>query len=211
MAKKQILLIAGASVRAAAFSALRAGLQPWCVDLFADADLRARCPATAISPERYPNGLPEVVARGPAGPWMYTGALENHPRVVAAISKHCLLWGNAPSALRAVRDPVYVAHVCKIAGIPCPEVRGLNCDLEAHRRWLLKPFASAGGTRIQLWTPGSMAPPQGCFFQEFLDGPSWSAVYVSVGDSAVVLGLSQQLIGEPWLHAKPFQYCGSIS
>ena len=30
------LLLFGASTRAAAFSALRAGLKPWCVDLFAD-------------------------------------------------------------------------------------------------------------------------------------------------------------------------------
>ncbi len=38
MASPQHLLIFGASARAAAFSALRAGLQPWCADLFADAD-----------------------------------------------------------------------------------------------------------------------------------------------------------------------------
>jgi len=32
------VLIVGASARAAAFSALRAGLRPWCADLFADLD-----------------------------------------------------------------------------------------------------------------------------------------------------------------------------
>ena len=31
------LILAGAITRAAAFSAIRAGLRPWCVDLFADA------------------------------------------------------------------------------------------------------------------------------------------------------------------------------
>ena len=43
MQRGERLLIFGASARAAAFSALRAGLAPWCVDLFADADLRGRC------------------------------------------------------------------------------------------------------------------------------------------------------------------------
>ena len=43
------LLLFGASVRAAAFSALRAGLRPWCADLFGDADLQARCPALALA------------------------------------------------------------------------------------------------------------------------------------------------------------------
>ena len=51
------LLIFGASVRAAAFSALRAGLQPWCADLFADADLRARCPTIRVPAEVYPDGF----------------------------------------------------------------------------------------------------------------------------------------------------------
>ena len=61
------LLILGASVRAAAFSALRAGLRPWCVDLFADLDLRANCPALVIDASRYPNGLAALAVVGESG------------------------------------------------------------------------------------------------------------------------------------------------
>ena len=50
---RQLILI-GASVRAAAFSALRAGLRPWCADLFGDLDLRQRCPSVVVPAERYP-------------------------------------------------------------------------------------------------------------------------------------------------------------
>jgi predicted ATP-grasp superfamily ATP-dependent carboligase len=35
-------------------------------------------------------------------------------------------------------------------------------------------------------------------------------VYVGEGRRARFLGMTRQLVGEPWLHAAPFHYCGSI-
>src|SRR5665213_1637961 len=70
------IMIFGTSVRAAAFSASRAGLSPWCADLFADSDLRRHCPAVRL-PGRYPLGFLDLVSRDWPGPWMYTGGLEN--------------------------------------------------------------------------------------------------------------------------------------
>src|SRR5262245_28665656 len=61
------LLIFGASVRAAAFSALRAGMRPWCADLFADADLRGRCPAMQL-PGRYPLDFLKLIDSEVPGP-----------------------------------------------------------------------------------------------------------------------------------------------
>ncbi len=90
---EQHLILFGASVRAAAFSAIRAGLRPWCCDLFADADLQNVCPARALPPADYPEGFVEVCARAPAGPWMYTGALENYPALIERMSKLRTLWG----------------------------------------------------------------------------------------------------------------------
>ena len=43
------LVIIGASARAAAFSAHRAGMRPWCVDLFGDADLARRFPVRRVA------------------------------------------------------------------------------------------------------------------------------------------------------------------
>ena len=47
----QRLILIGASVRAAAFSARAAGYEPWCADLFGDVDLQN---------VRMPNGLPAI-------------------------------------------------------------------------------------------------------------------------------------------------------
>jgi predicted ATP-grasp superfamily ATP-dependent carboligase len=210
VAKELPLIITGASTRAAAFSALRAGFRPWCADLFADADLRRRCPVSAVPGRQYPHGLPAVLRAAPPGPWMFTGGLENHPDVVAAVSRDRPIWGNSAEVLRFVRDPVEVARVLATAGVPVPEIQADEAELDRGRPWLIKPRAGAGGTGIRHWRPVQRPPRHRVYFQEFLEGPSWSAVYVGSDDSVQWLGASHQLVGEPWLNAKPFHYCGSI-
>ena len=93
MANSDKFLILGASTRAAAFSALRAGLTPWCADLFADADLHMRCHVERVIPHEYPQCFVKLAENAPAGPWMYTGALENHPAIVERIGRRRPLWG----------------------------------------------------------------------------------------------------------------------
>src|SRR5271168_3117593 len=100
MKAAESLVIIGGSARAAAFSALRAGLRPWCADLFADLDLRQRCPVRAVPVERYPQGLPKLLDLAPPGPWMYTGALENRGEVVRKLAALRPLWGNDAPVLR---------------------------------------------------------------------------------------------------------------
>src|SRR5438105_1796271 len=99
----QSLIIVGASARAAAHSALRAGFAPLACDLFADVDLERACPAVCV--KDYPRGLVPAAARYPAAPWLYTGGLENHPDLVDEIASQRPLLGVAGDGLRAVRDP----------------------------------------------------------------------------------------------------------
>src|SRR5436309_1085092 len=94
------VLILGASARAAAFSALRAGLRPWCADLFADADLLTRCPAVRVTAKDYVQVFLELASRKQPGPWMYTGGLENRSDLVGKIAERRPLWGNGPQTLR---------------------------------------------------------------------------------------------------------------
>src|SRR3954451_2715318 len=74
------VIVIGASVRAMAFSAIRAGYKVYAIDLFADRDLAAVCPAVKI--ERYPQDFEAALAGGPQAPWTYTGALENYPQLI---------------------------------------------------------------------------------------------------------------------------------
>jgi predicted ATP-grasp superfamily ATP-dependent carboligase len=229
MATSDDVMILGASVRAAAFSALRAGLRPWCADLFADLDLRARCPAMRLPGEYYPEGFLSRVATDLPGPWIYTGGLENWPDLVRRMRRHRPLWGNGENEIRRARDPLLVSRALRMAGLPTPET-----DHVPHAgRWLRKPCHGSGGAGIRFWTagrpgPGTRGP---VYFQEYVEGDPCSALYVAerqypalvldpdprewkverVRDRHVwLLGVTRQLVGVPWLHAAPFRYCGSV-
>ncbi|HJZ56940.1 MAG TPA: ATP-grasp domain-containing protein [Gemmataceae bacterium] len=196
--------VVGASARAAVHSLARAGLSAWAVDLFADRDLAlvatcARCP-----PDRYPAALPELARQFPPGPVLYTGGLENHPRVVAELATDRELWGNPPEVLERVRDPQRVFPASDPPPIvPVVVPRRLPCP--AAGRWLRKPLRSAAGHGVRFATPGE-APSEAHYFQEFIAGMPMSAAF---RDHALI-DATEQLVGEPWLHARPFAYCGNI-
>lgn len=67
------LVVVGASVRAIAGSAARAGFIVHAADLFGDLDLRELA-ATVETVRPYPAGLPAAIAAFPPAPWIYTGA-----------------------------------------------------------------------------------------------------------------------------------------
>jgi uncharacterized protein len=202
------LLLIGASVRAAAGSALRAGLHPWCLDLFADADLEAACPAQRL-PGKYPHGFIPFAEAAPPGPWLYTGGLENWPQVIRRISDTRPLWGNDADVVRQVRSPEKVLSALRARGIPCPKVRDAKSAASTPGRWLLKPHRGAGGRNVGFWNDRAFNPKH-WYLQEHIAGESCAAVFVGDGHRATLLGATRQLVGEPWLNARPFRYCGSV-
>ncbi len=210
--RNQQLLILGASARAAAFSAVRAGLQPWCADRFGDADLRALCPTTALPPVEYPDGFERLLDRAPRAPWIYTGGLENRPALVRRLARMRPLWGNDARVLARVRAPRFVSALLRAQGLPCPEVHARAAELPEQGRWLVKPWAGAGGSGIRFWPdfPRRASRSKRFYFQEYLEGEACAALYIANGREACLLGVTYQLIGESWLHAAPFHYCGTL-
>lgn len=207
------ILIVGASARSAAASAVRAGLRPWCLDLFADLDLQRLAPVRAIPPGGYPHALAELLPQGPPGPWLYTGALENRPQLVRCLASRRPLWGNDAPVLRVARSPFRLARALRSEHFPGPAVRRqppVNGDLWGD--WLRKPVSGAGGAGIRFAVPADASAPlsRRHYYQVYLDGEPRSAVYVADGRATRFLGLTRQLVGLPWLGAAPFHYCGSV-
>jgi predicted ATP-grasp superfamily ATP-dependent carboligase len=202
------LLICGASARAAAFSALRAGLSPHCADLFADVDLRQRCPVTRLT-GRYPDGFRSFLGSDLPGPWMYTGGLENRPRWVQRWSRRRPLWGNTGSTLRLARSPEHVTRILQRAGMPAPALYRPGEKKAGSTRWLVKPRQGAGGSGVRFFSVGMPEQPN-IYYQEYIEGQSCSLVYLGDGRNARLLGMTRQLVGVSFLHAAPFRYCGSI-
>ena len=206
------LTVVGASVRAVAESAHRAGWAVHAADLFCDMDLR-RIAIDLVQAAPYPAGLPAIVATFPPGPWLYTGALENHPHVLDAIAALRPLAGNRSAAVRAVRDVARLAAVVRGCGLSCPETRFDPRDVPADGTFLVKPRAGAGGRGISHWhgpTAGGDAAA-GSIWQRHVDGDPWSAAFVSGGGRCRLLGVSRQLTATTWSRARGYAYCGSVA
>jgi predicted ATP-grasp superfamily ATP-dependent carboligase len=197
------ILILGASGRAAAFSALRAGLTPVVIDLFADEDLRAVADVRPIAAREYPRGLVERAGEVLPMPWIYTGGIENHPDIVAQIAAERPLLGNGPEVLAKVRDPFALAAALDEAGLPHPHVRRYD-DPPAEGPWLEKPLRGSGGAGIRPAKKKCTGAHR--YFQEFMEGEGRAAIF----RDGELLGVTRQLVGKDWLHAPRFGYCGSV-
>ena len=206
------LAIVGASGRAAAFSALRAGFTPAVCDRFGDADLCAHAAWAQFAGGRGEAHGPELAAgltSLPASPWIYTGALEHWPDVVDELARHRPLWGVGGPALRAVRDPFRLAEALHRAGVPMPETRPARTPPRAPRGWLLKPLAGRGARPA-----GRQAPPHATvasYYQRRVAGTPASGLFVAGDCGCRLLGATRQLVGEPWLHARSFAWCGNLA
>jgi predicted ATP-grasp superfamily ATP-dependent carboligase len=205
----KLLAIVGASARAAAASAVRAGFQAVAADLFADADLRNIATATRI--EHYPAAFIDWLQRLQPRPeaWMYTGAMENHPDLIDAMAEVAPLWGNHGTVLRQVRSPFRLAQALQEANLHFPDTRASAVGLPRDGSWLTKTGRGASGSGVRAFTD-QVADQRGLYYQKRVAGPSYSAVYVAASGNADLLGVVRQLVGEPWLGAREFQYCGAV-
>jgi predicted ATP-grasp superfamily ATP-dependent carboligase len=204
-------MIFGASTRAAAQSAVRAGFRPHCADRFADEDLREIADIVPLAD--YPDGLIEMVAASPALPWIYTGGLENRPDLLEELAKLRPLWGNSADVVRAARNPLRLFEALRTAGLPVLEVRGGDLPPPADGRWMLKPWRGSAGRGIHVWQEEAPPPSQlgePCYFQRRAEGAPISALFLSARDVTTLIGMSRQLIGLRVLSAGPFAYSGSV-
>lgn len=218
------VIIVGASARAAAASALRAGLSPWCADLFADRDLQAIAPAYACAHGSYPMGLVALVkaAKLPAStPVLLTGAMENHLPAVSALQAMHPIFGPDVAQIKQLRVISRQCHdmtLPAIAGLRWPVTRsaaGSSLINTVGRGWMLKPQDSAGGVAVRKRRLWSRTRPNE-LRQQFIQGRSIGAVFRSTNNQAPgsstcqLLGVSTQIIGDKHFASKGYRYVGSI-
>ena len=225
------LLLIGLSTRAAADSAARAGFDVTALDAFADLDQHPDVQAHALEPpgRRFTaTAAARAAATLPGDAVAYLSPFENHPGAVQRLAAGRTLLGNPPDVLRRVRDPVLVADTFARHGFAVPRTVRHPEAATADRRWMLKPLASGGGTRISECLPADLPVEalaeagasakagrgrrltRRCYLQERIEGQAGSIAFVAAGGLAVSLGISRQLIGEPALGAAGTRYCGSI-
>ena len=210
MADEPTVAIVGASARAAAFSVLRAGGQVVAADLFADADLARSCRATRVAD--YPKGLVTWLKTTECDGWLYTGALENHPDLVDRMAAVRPLWGNAGEVIRAVRDPLVMQGVLRGARLAFPETIKATSNISLDGQWLAKTYRGSSGSGVcETNEDENNEDTTGVGYRQcHIEGTPGSAVFIGSANGSKLLGVTRQLVGEPWTGAAKFQYCGSV-
>lgn len=174
---------------------------------------RAGYAPIVLSPD---NVLKEINRTPSDAAVLLTGEMENGPELVAAIASQRTLLGSGADAIRAVRDPAVLPSLPGYHGLrfcrTTPRVRPwqrLVRKIFGGRTYLIKPRDSFGGRGIRPWASSSRVGPDE-YIQQAITGTPMSAVYRSDGWSCALLGVTEQLVGEPKLGASWYQYCGSI-
>ncbi len=201
------VLLAGLTTRAAAESAVRAGVDVVTVDHFGDLDQKRLCENVSLRErgERYSAAAILAAARDVrADAVAYVGGLENHPGVVAELARDRELLGNPPEVLRRVRDPGVLFPFLAGRGFAVPAVVRAGERLPAGGRWLTKPERGGGGQGVRRWR-GEQALPPGRMLQAFVDGMPGSVMFMADGRRATVLGWSEALHA-----AGSFRYGGNV-
>jgi predicted ATP-grasp superfamily ATP-dependent carboligase len=138
---------------------------------------------------------------------MYTGGLENYPRLVARLARLRPLWGNSAEVLSRVRDPWRLSRALAEAGLAFPPL----ARSAAGGQWLVKPLRGSAGLGVRRATAGDLRErPRRTILQQFIEGASCSALYVAAGGRAVLLGATRQLLGSDFGLTSEFLYAGSI-
>jgi uncharacterized protein len=185
--------------------AMRDGHRVVAFDLFGDLDLR-RSGARFVTRGRL-TALVDAAGSVPPSGVVYGASLENHPALVARLEERHELLGNAAQTLRAVRDPQRLAAALRDAGLVYPRTSATAPD-ERPGRWLRKPLRGGGGTRVRAWRGGAL--PAGTVVQERVDGVACSAAAVGNGVDAVVLGVTEQLVGQRAFGVRGYRWCGNV-
>ncbi|MBN8624619.1 MAG: ATP-grasp domain-containing protein [Planctomycetes bacterium] len=208
------LLVVGASARAVAQSAAAAGFEVSAIDLFNDADLLAVAGDVRRS-HRFPSDVLPLQRELPPGPWLYTGGLENYPRLVERITNERPLLGCTPAVLRQVRDVGRIARFAtRCDSVVVPEFVTAD-DVDGDRvpagPWLVKRRRSSGGLGVERWAPTEGPLPRGSYLQREITGTSYGASFLSNGNECRFLGLAEQLAQPAADGSAPFRYAGSIT
>lgn len=207
------VLILGGSARAAAMSARRAGFRVWALDLFGDEDLVEI--AQDYHRINHYRDCFQVLNDWPRMPCLVTGALENHPRLIARLAKDRPFWGCPAEVMREVHHPQRLWEALHHAGFNALEVWPGKSPPVADGRWMLKPKRSAGGLGICVWDEQAALSHDAALtlkkphcFQQRAEGEAASAVFLSERNRITFVGASRLLFANP--PGPQFGYGGAI-
>ncbi len=209
------VLIAADSGRALAQSARRAGYAPLVVDFFGDDDTRAAAEACIALQDGRMRGfrsdallhaIERLSADRQVAGFVYGPGFEDRVDILADVAAKWRLFGNAPAVVGRLKDPMAFASLCRQSAIPHPEASLTRPQDSRH--WLARQRGGSGGKHIR---PAAEAQDidELTYFQRFVPGRPVSALTISDGRDAELLGFSDQWAAPG--EGRPFRYSGAKS
>jgi uncharacterized protein len=194
-------------------SARRGGLPCSAVDHFADLDTLRYADACRIVPPGEDGGdgpwIEAVgalsIPKGEAG-IVYGSGLDTRPGLLAELEKIFPLFGNPPEILARINQPRPFFQLLDELAIPFPETR--FTPPRHAGGWLVKPGCGEGGKGVGLLAEIG-EPQSGAYFQKYLPGPVFSALFLANGRDFRVIGFNTLwAVGEG---IAPFLFEGAIN
>ena len=209
------ILLISVSARMLAELGVRAGHDVVALDRFGDLDLQRLCPSVSVLRDLGGRGgmaaLVDAAEEIGAPSVIYGAGLENQPGLVARLASGRRLLGCPRETIERVRDPALLGASLRAAGLAYPLTFGARdapSREKRSRRWLRKPVRGGGGRGVREWRGGAL--DREVMVQEHISGLACSAAAVGDGRSAMVLGVSEQLIGHRGLGARGYAWCGNL-
>ncbi|MBF0170500.1 MAG: ATP-grasp domain-containing protein [Nitrospinae bacterium] len=210
---KDPLLLIGVDVRSLARNAILHRRDFVLADRFGDASLarRGECHTLgrAYGGESLTRGLADLVRGRHAEGVIYGAGFENDVLTLSRLGEVGPLLGCSLETVRKTRDPESLIRASRAWSFTYPDIRYKRQDLDTDSRWLTKPFAGLFGDGIRFADAEEGLRP-GVFYQRHVPGFSSSALVVSDGSEAFLLGVVANIAADPVYGAEGFQYVGGI-
>ncbi|ABI61672.2 Hypothetical protein GbCGDNIH1_0774 [Granulibacter bethesdensis CGDNIH1] len=196
------VLIIAFSGRALASAARREGLVPLVCDLFGDSDTIALAEQHTLLPFRPDHGIDahalacmlDTLCAGKTHPLIWGSGFEDQTSVLESLQKHHPLQGTPPPRIADLKNPLFLATLCREYAVPFPAISLSPPPREAFtdHSWLTKRIGGSGGSHIHpVRGPGSAKP--GRYYQQHVKGIPISALMLGRPMHApLLIGWSRQ-------------------
>lgn len=215
------VILVAASVRSLAEAVVRDGKIPYCVDFFADSDLRnllqqigaADNFQTISSYSEVTSAISNCDAKVPI---VLAGGAETDTELHSQLRDQWTVAGMSSECIGQLRDPNLIFPALQAAGCSVPDWTSCEKKIrdQSHsQQWLVKDVASSGGQAVST-ASASIRLSSSQFYQRQLEGICFSATYYSDNDDhsqrPTLLGFALQLSGLRALNCDGFQFCGNV-
>ncbi len=207
-------LITGANIRYLAEIAVRHGHNICTVDYYGDWDTkRLSDNISTLRDVDEPSEIKSLVniaegvqCRG----FIYGPGFENDIKSLLRLHKAGPVLGTGIESIRAVRSPDNLVRAASAWSFKYPRYFIGSGRSPDSGRWLRKPIGSMGGASIEFMDRAGYNSDDSAYCQEYIEGMSSSAVVVSNGSDAQLLGMMTQTVGDKSFGASGFRYVGNV-